>query len=225
MWHGQNSPFQCNFASAPAASHQSSHTSERCHTIRSAFSSPGPLAACYTVSMSVTRCHLRLRDGRWLSYVRWWPEQHAHVGNDAEPQSQAAAANVLYHHGWPSSAREAELLQAAAFAAGVQLLSFDRPGVGGSCYHAAMSFSSVAQDVAELMDAVGWRSAIQCGTSGEQMLVHALHMYMHAQLPAPAQQVYSTAASTCTQVGALTRLLVRRCCPVRVWQACCSLPP
>jgi pimeloyl-ACP methyl ester carboxylesterase len=52
------------------------------------------------------------------------------------------AANVVYFHGWPSHGEEAALFQPAAAAAGVHLLAFDRPGVGGSCPDPGAALSS-----------------------------------------------------------------------------------
>jgi pimeloyl-ACP methyl ester carboxylesterase len=102
----------------------------------------------------VRRTTLILRDGRRLAYTV--------LGAPRE----TARATLIYHHGWPSSAQEAIVCAEAAARQGLALVAFDRPGIGGSSYHPALSFRMVADDVAQLMDALGIASAVQVGTSG-----------------------------------------------------------
>jgi pimeloyl-ACP methyl ester carboxylesterase len=103
--------------------------------------------------MAARRSFVRLRCGRRLAYC---------VFGDGD----AAAATAIYHHGWPSSLQEAAVLNAAAAVAAVRVVAFDRPGVGGTSPVADFSFRAVADDVAQLMDALGVESAMQVGVSG-----------------------------------------------------------
>lgn len=86
---------------------------------------------------------LTLPDGRSLAYALYGP-----------PLKDAAAV-IIYHHGVPSSLVEVEPLAAGAASLRVAVVAFDRPGMGGSSPHAAMSAASVADDTAALMDALG----------------------------------------------------------------------
>ncbi|GBF99651.1 hypothetical protein Rsub_12588 [Raphidocelis subcapitata] len=102
--------------------------------------------------MAARRSLVRLRSGRQLAYC---------VFGDAEAETAA-----VYYHGWPSSLQEAAVLNAPAAVAGVRLVAFDRPGVGGTSPVDELSFRAVADDVEQLMDALGMESAMQIGTSG-----------------------------------------------------------
>lgn len=102
----------------------------------------------------INRCFLKLRDGRTLGYTilgaaspaaaasppaQAPPSQHAAsvsaVASTAAANPTAASTTLIYHHGWPSSAQEASFTAAAAADLGIQVVAFDRPGVGGSSYH------------------------------------------------------------------------------------------
>lgn len=68
--------------------------------------------------------------------------------------------------GVPASLVEAEPLAAAAAPLGIAIVAFDRPGMGSSSPHAAMSVHSVAADAAALMSELGLQAAVQVGESG-----------------------------------------------------------
>lgn len=61
---------------------------------------------------------------------------------------------VVYLHGAPSSRRDVDWVDSRAAERGVRLVSFDRPGYGGSDY-ADYDFSTVASDVAAVADDAG----------------------------------------------------------------------
>ncbi|KAI8462362.1 MAG: Alpha/Beta hydrolase protein [Monoraphidium minutum] len=138
------------------------------------------------------RASLTLRDGRRLSYLLLGPGGARGAGR--APAGAPAAA--LHHHGWPSSSAEAAAAAGAAAAAlGLRVAAFDRPGVGGSSFDPGMSFSLVAADAAELMDALGLESAAQIGTSGGAPHAAALGYALMGRLPAPLSRLGLAAAA------------------------------
>lgn len=79
----------------------------------------------HAAAMPARQSLLSLRDGRALAYLQLGP-----------PASSSGAPALIYHHGWPSSAAEAEAVcGAAAGRLGLHVIAFDRPGVGGSSWH------------------------------------------------------------------------------------------
>lgn len=85
----------------------------------------------------------------------------------AEHGNPAGAKVVIYHHGLPSSRREAEvLLPALASRPDVRLIAFDRPGIGDSDPVARPSFRGWANDLASCADALGVSRFALAGTSG-----------------------------------------------------------
>ncbi|RYY64269.1 MAG: alpha/beta fold hydrolase [Chitinophagaceae bacterium] len=88
-----------------------------------------------------------LPDGRRLCYARF---------------GDPAALPVLYFHGTPSSRLEPLLLEGFGYRldallaeAGLQLISIDRPGMGGSDYRSGERYRSFAHDTEHLCAALG----------------------------------------------------------------------
>jgi pimeloyl-ACP methyl ester carboxylesterase len=107
--------------------------------------SPAPCDAC--------PAFVRLPDGRRLAYTEY--------GNPA------GSSVVFYHHGLPSSRREAEVfVPALANHPDVRLIAFDRPGIGQSSPVACASYSGWAHDLAASADALGVARFALTGTSG-----------------------------------------------------------
>ncbi|KAL4427749.1 hypothetical protein ABPG75_001838 [Micractinium tetrahymenae] len=98
--------------------------------------------------------HVVLHDGRRLAF--------ACLGAPLA----TAKLKCIYYHGVPASLVEAEPLAAAAAPLGIAIVVFDRPGMGGSSPHPAMSVRSVVADAAALMSELGLAAAVQVGESG-----------------------------------------------------------
>jgi pimeloyl-ACP methyl ester carboxylesterase len=81
-----------------------------------------------------------LKDGRLLGWAEWGDQD---------------GAPVLYFHGTPSSRLDPVLFPDAAAAAGVRLLSLDRPGIGLSTFKPDRRIADWPSDVIEFADAVG----------------------------------------------------------------------
>lgn len=94
---------------------------------------------------------VRLADGRSLAY---------HELGDPD------GAPVLYCHGFPSSGREAWLLDETARGLGARVIAPDRPGYGRSDHQASRSIKSFASDLAELADRLGIGRFALIGVSG-----------------------------------------------------------
>jgi len=82
----------------------------------------------------------RLPGGRALSYVD--------VGDPS-------GTPVAFFHGTPDSRRSRHPDDALAAAADVRLIAVDRPGIGGSTPHPATTVGTFADDVADLLAALG----------------------------------------------------------------------
>ncbi|MER7249525.1 alpha/beta hydrolase [Kribbella sp. NPDC000426] len=76
-----------------------------------------------------------------------------------------AGSPVVFQHGTPSSRLQASLGDAAAKSCGVRLISFSRPGYGGSTY-TAPSLASVAHDTLQVADQLGVGEFAVLGASG-----------------------------------------------------------
>jgi pimeloyl-ACP methyl ester carboxylesterase len=72
---------------------------------------------------------------------------------------------LVYFHGTPSSRLETAFADDTAAALGVRLVSFDRPGYGGSAF-APFSLASVAVDTGRIVDALGIDRFATTGQSG-----------------------------------------------------------
>ncbi|GLI68050.1 hypothetical protein VaNZ11_012345, partial [Volvox africanus] len=74
---------------------------------------------------------------------------------------------ILYHHGWPSCRHEAAFLHPHALDLGLRVLAINRPGVGRTSFDpASYSFQSIANDVRELLDGLGFDKVVFMGASG-----------------------------------------------------------
>jgi pimeloyl-ACP methyl ester carboxylesterase len=92
-------------------------------------------------SMTITRDHdLQLADGRVLRY---------------QIAGTAHGATVFLLHGALGSRLVHDSLSAAASDAGIRLVSYDRPGYGGSTPHPGRTVASAADDVAAIADQLG----------------------------------------------------------------------
>jgi pimeloyl-ACP methyl ester carboxylesterase len=83
---------------------------------------------------------LVLPDGRRLAYAIY---------------GRARGTPMYFFHGFPGSRRQAELVHAEAFEAGIELVAFDRPGFGHSGPAPAATVDSVIGDVADLSEHLG----------------------------------------------------------------------
>ena len=73
---------------------------------------------------------------------------------------------VVVFHGTPASRRLHEAWVTAAQDAGLRLLSYDRPGYGGSPPRPGRTMADTAADVAAIADALGVDRFAVWGTSG-----------------------------------------------------------
>jgi pimeloyl-ACP methyl ester carboxylesterase len=115
-----------------------------------------PLAGRSTLAtvLPVIERDLTLRDGRTL-----------HV-YDTSPDLADARLVVVWHHGTPNIGTPPAPLLAESARLGVRWLGFDRPGYGGSTRDPGRTTGSVAQDVAELADALSVERFAVVGHSG-----------------------------------------------------------
>lgn len=97
------------------------------------------------VQMQIVRQNINLVDGRRLAY--------AFFGNSLS----ATAKNIIYHHGWPSSAAEGAIWSEAAAAHGICLIAVDRPGIGGSTYN-----PKGEHGICYVSDRRAWLKSIAC---------------------------------------------------------------
>lgn len=95
--------------------------------------------------------HLRLPNNRQLSYATYGSE-------DGTP--------VLYFHGFPGSRVEAALIDEQAKAAGVRLISIDRPGYGQSTPLPGRSLLDWCEDIRAFADQLELDSFSILGVSG-----------------------------------------------------------
>jgi pimeloyl-ACP methyl ester carboxylesterase len=85
---------------------------------------------------------------------------------DTGPDSDTSGLTVLWHHGSPQTGVLPDPLRAAAADRGIRLLSYGRPSYGGSTSYPGRSIGSVANDVAQILDAVGVDRIATMGASG-----------------------------------------------------------
>lgn len=94
---------------------------------------------------------LRLADGRDLGYA---------VRGDPD------GTTLLHFHGALSSRWEGAIYHRAARAAGLRLISVDRPGIGASSPYPGRTVQAFAKDVAALLAHLSIRDAGVMGVSG-----------------------------------------------------------
>lgn len=97
---------------------------------------------------------VRLQDGRALRV------------HDSAEGTAAEAFTVLWHHGSPQTGAPLEPLLSAAAERGIRLLSYGRPGYGGSTPQPGRNVASAASDVAQIADALGIGQFAMMGASG-----------------------------------------------------------
>lgn len=95
--------------------------------------------------------HLVLPDGRHLAYAEY---------------GDPAGRPLLYHHGMPGSRLELAGLARRTFEGGVHCIAPDRPGYGRSDPQENRTLTQWADDVARLVDQLGWRRFSVAGFSG-----------------------------------------------------------
>lgn len=80
--------------------------------------------------------------------------------------SAPAAPTVVWHHGSPHTGEPIEPLVAAAHGRGIRLVTYARPGYGGSTPNPGRDVASAAADVAAIADALGLDRFAVLGYSG-----------------------------------------------------------
>ena len=101
--------------------------------------------------VKMSQASVELPDGRRLAYAERGP---------------ASGRPVLFHHGTPGSRVGRHPDPTLYERLGVRVVSFDRPGYGGSDRHEGRAVSAVAADVAALADRLGWERFGVLGVSG-----------------------------------------------------------
>ena len=97
---------------------------------------------------------VQIRDGRVLRV------------HDTGAGSRSDAVTVLWHHGSPQTGALLEPLVSAAAARGIRLLSYGRPSYGGSSPNPGRNVASAADDVRQIVDALGVGRFAVMGASG-----------------------------------------------------------
>jgi pimeloyl-ACP methyl ester carboxylesterase len=109
------------------------------------------MAFCSAV---VTETELEVRDGRKL-----------HIYDTGAGDASGRLA-VFWHHGTPNIGAPPEPLLPAADQRGMRLVSYDRPGYGGSTPRPGRDVASAAADISSIADALGIRRFAVMGHSG-----------------------------------------------------------
>ncbi len=135
---------------------------------------------------------LRLPGGRRLAYAEY-----------GDPTGLPA----LYCHGFPSSRREALLLEPAASRSGVRLIAVDRPGYGESDFDPCRTIPAWADDCRQLLDHLRIRRAALIGVSGGGPFALACAARIPDRL------------SACALVGALGPIYLREVLAAMAWPA------
>jgi pimeloyl-ACP methyl ester carboxylesterase len=103
----------------------------------------------------MTRTHdLALDDGRTLRF------------HDAGTSSPDPALTILWHHGSPQTGAPLEPLVRAAAQRGIRLVSYARPGYGGSTTLPGRDVASAAVDAGRIVDTLGIGTFAVMGASG-----------------------------------------------------------
>jgi pimeloyl-ACP methyl ester carboxylesterase len=103
----------------------------------------------------VTTRDIQLSDGRTLR-----------VHDSAVPDSAAYPLTILWFHGTPQTGALLDPLLTAAAARGIRMLSYGRPGCGGSSPQPGRTVADAAVDVAQIADALGLDRFAVMGASG-----------------------------------------------------------
>jgi pimeloyl-ACP methyl ester carboxylesterase len=86
--------------------------------------------------------------------------------HDAGAPDGADGLTLVWHHGSPQTGALIEPLLAAAAVRGIRLVSYGRPGYGGSSPDPGRDVASAATDVARIADALGLERFAVMGASG-----------------------------------------------------------
>jgi pimeloyl-ACP methyl ester carboxylesterase len=86
--------------------------------------------------------------------------------HDSAEGSAAGVFTVVWHHGSPQTGALLEPLLLAAAERGIRLLSYGRPGYGGSTARPGRNAASAAADVAAIADSLGIERFAVMGASG-----------------------------------------------------------
>ncbi|MCU1404750.1 MAG: alpha/beta hydrolase [Glaciihabitans sp.] len=105
-------------------------------------------------TQQVSTVTLRLYDGRSL---------RVHTSGSG---AGADAPTILWHHGSPQTGAILAPLREAATARGIRLVSYGRPGYGGSSELPGRTVASAAHDVERILDALDITSAAMLAASG-----------------------------------------------------------
>ncbi len=97
---------------------------------------------------------LQLADGRMLTV------------HDTGTGSGSHVLTALWHHGSPQTGALLEPLVSAAAARGIRLLSYGRPSYGGSSPNPGRNVASAADDVRQIVEALGVARFAVMGASG-----------------------------------------------------------
>jgi len=95
--------------------------------------------------------HLVLTDGRGLDYLVSGPPN---------------GLPLVFHHGTPGAFVPFRVIERAAHARGLRLLTTSRPGYGGSTRHRNRSVADVVADIAEVLVAIDADRCLVAGWSG-----------------------------------------------------------
>jgi pimeloyl-ACP methyl ester carboxylesterase len=85
---------------------------------------------------------------------------------DVEVSGPAGGTPLLFHHGTPGSKVPRSGLRRAAHARGLRLVTWSRPGYGGSTRQPGRTVADVAADAAAVLDRLGAPHAVVAGWSG-----------------------------------------------------------
>jgi pimeloyl-ACP methyl ester carboxylesterase len=88
------------------------------------------------------------------------------AGGGAGGAGEAAPVTVLWHHGSPQTGAPLEPVLAATAARGIRLVTYARPGYGGSDPAPGRDVAAAAADVAAIADALGVHRFAVMGASG-----------------------------------------------------------
>lgn len=85
---------------------------------------------------------------------------------DAFVSGPEDAPALVFHHGTPGSAAVLHFLERAVHAHGLRLVTFSRPGYGGSTRQPGRAVADVAPDTAAILDHFGIAQCVTAGWSG-----------------------------------------------------------
>ena len=95
--------------------------------------------------------HVRMPDGRLL---------------DVRVSGPEAGLPLVFHHGTPGAATPVRVLERAAHKRGLRIVTFSRPGYGGSDRQQGRSVADVVGDVAAVLAAIDADRCVVAGESG-----------------------------------------------------------